>query len=38
LLIKKKVAVEFDDEFSNLKDVKEIGTRHSAELTKECPN
>ena len=35
VVIKKKVAVEFNDEFGNLKVVK--GTRYSAELTKECP-
>jgi hypothetical protein len=36
VVIEKKVAAEFNDEFSNLKVVK-IGTRYSAELTKECP-
>ena len=39
LVTKKKVAVEFDDEykFGNLKVVQEIGTRYSDELTQECP-
>ena len=32
----KKVATEFDDNIGNVKVVKEIGTRYSAKLTKEC--
>ena len=33
----KKVAAEFDDNIGNVKVVKEIGTRYSNKLTKECP-
>jgi hypothetical protein len=32
----KKVAAEFDDNIGNMKVVKEIGTRYSAELTNKC--
>ena len=37
-LIKTKVAVEFDDKykFGNMRVLKEIGNRYSAELTTEC--
>jgi hypothetical protein len=39
VVTKKRVAVEFDDEyeFSNLKVVQEIGTRYSNKVTQECP-
>ena len=33
----KKVAAEFDDKFSNVKAVKEIGTRYSTKLFQTCP-
>ena len=33
----KKVATEFDDKYCNMMVVKEIGTRYSAKMTKECP-